>query len=70
MDISLHYNSYGNGEPLILLHGNGENSDYFVHQIDYFAASYHVFAVDTRGHGQSPGELRPTIRQFADDLQG
>lgn len=71
MDISLHYNSYGNGEPLILLHGNGENSDYFVHQIDYFAASYHVFAVDTRGHGQSPRGTAPfTIRQFADDLQG
>lgn len=71
MDISLYYQSYGSGEPLILLHGNGEDAGYFVHQIGFFAANYHVFAVDTRGHGQSPRGAAPfTIKQFADDLQG
>ena len=30
---------------------------------------YHVYAVDTRGHGKTPRGDRPfTIRQFADDL--
>lgn len=70
MDISLYYQSYGSGEPLILLHGNGEDGGYFVHQIGFFADNYHVFAVDTRGHGQSPRGTAPfTIKQFADDLQ-
>ena len=28
MDISLYYQSYGNGFPLVLLHGNGGDSNY------------------------------------------
>lgn len=70
MDIRLHYIEKGEGFPLILLHGNGEDSGYFVHQIEYFAKKYRVIAVDTRGHGKSPrGEAPFTIRQFADDLK-
>lgn len=68
-DIHLHYIEQGQGRPLILLHGNGENCDYFEHQIPYFSSDYHVIAVDTRGHGKSPRGERPfTIKQFADDL--
>ena len=32
-----YYIEKGQGEPLILLHGNGENCDYFKGQIDEFA---------------------------------
>ena len=70
MDIRLHYTEKGTGEPLILLHGNGENSGYFVHQIDFFSQKYRVIAVDTRGHGKSPRGKAPfRIRQFAEDLR-
>lgn len=69
MDIKLNYLEKGCGEPLILLHGNGENHDYFIHQIDFFSKEYRVIAIDTRGHGESPRGCAPfTIRQFADDL--
>lgn len=69
MDIEHYYIEKGQGEPLILLHGNGENCDYFAGQIDEFAQYYHVFALDTRGHGKTPrGDTPFTIRQFADDL--
>lgn len=69
MDIQLHYAEAGDGFPLILLHGNGENCSYFEHQIDYFSSQYRVIAVDTRGHGWSPrGDAPFTIRQFAQDL--
>ena len=68
-DIQLHYIEQGQGQPLILLHGNGESSDYFEHQIAYFSKDYRVIAIDTRGHGKSPrGEKTFTIKQFADDL--
>lgn len=68
-DIQLHYKEQGEGQPLILLHGNGENCDYFEHQIEYFSKQYHIFAIDARGHGQSPrGEKPFTIEQFAEDL--
>ena len=70
MDITLHYQEAGAGEPLILLHGNGENGEYFRHQIVYFSQKYRVIAVDTRGHGQSPRGTAPfTIQQFAGDLK-
>ena len=68
-DIRLHYIEKGEGRPLVLLHGNGESCDYFGHQIDCFSKDYHVIALDTRGHGQSPrGEKPFTLRQFAEDL--
>ena len=68
-DIKLHFIEQGQGQPLILLHGNGESCDYFEHQIAYFSKQYHVIALDTRGHGQSPrGEKPFTIKQFAEDL--
>lgn len=69
MDIKLYYQEEGNGEPLILLHGNGEDSFYFKDQIDYFQSRYHVIALDTRGHGKSPrGDAPFTIEQFSCDL--
>lgn len=68
-DIQLHYIEQGQGQPLILLHGNGESCDYFEHQIVCFCHDYRVIALDTRGHGQSPkGEKPFTIKQFAEDL--
>lgn len=69
MDIELHYEEAGEGEPLVLLHGNGEDGTYFAHQIPCFAHSFHVIALDTRGHGRSPrGEAPFAIAQFACDL--
>ena len=69
-DIKLYYEEKGAGTPLILLHGNGEDGSYFVHQMDYFSERYRVIALDTRGQGKSPrGEKPFTIRQFAEDLR-
>lgn len=71
MDIQLYFTEKGQGEPLILLHGNGESGAYFEHQLEAFAACYRVIALDTRGHGRSPrGSAAFTISQFADDLCG
>lgn len=64
-----HYVERGSGFPLLLLHGNGEQCGYFEHQMEPFASHFHVLALDTRGHGQTPrGTATFTIRQFADDL--
>lgn len=69
MNIKHNYIEAGSGEPLILLHGNGENSAYFEHQIAYFQKYYRVIALDTRGHGKTErGTASFTIAQFADDL--
>jgi len=71
MEIKNHYFELGEGFPLILLHGNGEDAGYFVHQMEPFAKHFRVIAIDTRGHGQTPRGNAPfTIRQFAEDLLG
>lgn len=71
MDIQHHFTEKGQGFPIILLHGNGEDSTYFQKQIDAFSKCYHVYAIDSRGHGNTPrGEKTFTIRQFAMDLLG
>lgn len=71
MDITHHYIESGSGEPLILLHGNGEDVHYFEHQMEPFSRHFRVIALDTRGHGQTPrGDAPFTIRQFAEDLLG
>lgn len=70
MDIELFYIERGAGFPLVLLHGNGESSDYFKAQIEAFSAHYRVIAIDTRGHGRSPRGSAPfTLAQFAEDLK-
>ena len=69
MDIRLYYREKGSGEPLILLHGNGEDGSYFESQIEQFSGKYRVIALDTRGHGRSPRGIAPfTIAQFSCDL--
>ena len=68
-DFSPNFIERGAGFPLILLHGNGEDASYFSNQIDVFAERFHVFCLDTRGHGKSPrGDAPFTLSQFADDL--
>lgn len=71
MDIQLSYVVAGQGFPLILLHGNGEDHTYFKRQFEPFAQRYRVIAPDTRGHGQTPRGTAPfTLDQFAEDLKG
>ncbi|MDO4466095.1 MAG: alpha/beta hydrolase [Bacillota bacterium] len=68
-DIQNYFIEKGTGFPFILLHGNGEDHTYFVHQIEYFSKMYRVFALDTRGHGRTKrGSKSFTIVQFAQDL--
>ena len=70
MDISLYYEEQGKGEPIFLLHGNGEDGTYFVNQLNFFSDKYRMIAVDTRGHGKSPRGTAPfTMEQFAADLR-
>lgn len=68
-DISLCFTDTGEGKPLFLLHGNGEDRSIFSRQLEYFSESRRVIAPDTRGHGRSPrGDAPFTVPQFADDL--
>ena len=47
------YEKTGAGDPLILLHGNGESHGIFSEAIPLLAERFTVYAPDTRGHGKS-----------------
>ncbi len=49
----LFYQTWGQGEPLLLLHGNGGSSAYFKKQIPVFSQYFKVIAMDSREHGKS-----------------
>lgn len=51
--IDLFYEKTGQGEPIILLHGNGESHEIFDILIDQLSNQYTVYAIDSRDHGQS-----------------
>lgn len=51
--IQMYYEVYGQGEPLLLIHGNGSNIAGMGHQIEYFKQKYKVIVADSRGHGKS-----------------
>lgn len=44
---------YGDGEPLLIIHGNGGSIADFTHQIPYFSKKYKVIVADNRAQGQS-----------------
>lgn len=53
--IQLYYETYGSGEPLILLHGNGGSINAFANQIPFFEKYFKVIAIDSRLQGKSGG---------------
>lgn len=53
--IDLYYETYGSGEPLVMLHGNGGSIEAFKFQILYFEKYYSVIAIDSRMQGKSGG---------------
>jgi pimeloyl-ACP methyl ester carboxylesterase len=66
--VKLYYEIYGNGDPLILLHGNGGNIEGMKYQIEYFSKQYKVIAMDCRGRGKSELGNEPlTYMQMTQD---
>ncbi|MFW0754383.1 alpha/beta fold hydrolase [Pseudomonas sp. H11T01] len=66
---TLHYEEYGHGEPVLLLHGLGSSALDWEDQIPVLAARYRVIVPDARGHGRSdkPRE-RYSIAGFSADV--
>ena len=60
--------TYGEGEPLLLIHGNGGSIKQFAGQIPYFSKKYKIIAADSRSQGKSndPGDTL-SYEMMADD---
>jgi pimeloyl-ACP methyl ester carboxylesterase len=57
--VIIHYAVYGQGSPVILLHGGLANTDYWGNQIHALAPHHTVIVMDSRGHGRSTRDSRP-----------
>ena len=69
-DARIAYYDVGRGKPLVLLHGNGEDSSYWNAQIPELTRFYRVIAVDSRGHGASgSGGHGLSFEMMAGDLK-
>lgn len=49
----IYYEDYGEGEPLLLIHGNNGSIKSMENQIEYFRHKYRVIVADNRGQGKS-----------------
>lgn len=70
-DVDLFYEEYGEGTPVVLIHGLAGDSSAWQPQIERLSDTYRVIALDNRGAGRSSAPDYPyTTRHFADDTVG
>jgi len=66
---SMYYETYGTGEPLLIIHGNGGSINNFMYQIPYFSQKYKVIVADSRAQGKSVDNSDSlSYEMMADDL--
>jgi pimeloyl-ACP methyl ester carboxylesterase len=65
----IYYATYGQGSPVVLLHGGMGNADHWGFQVPALAGKFRVIVIDSRGQGRSTlatGKL--TYHAMADDV--
>ena len=70
-DAKIYYETYGEGVPFVVLHGDGLGSTYEMGAfIDKLKENFKVIAISTRGHGKSEiGHTPFSLKQRADDIK-
>ncbi len=66
--VNLYYEEYGQGSPIILLHGNHEDLTIFDNLIDSLKKDYKVYAIDSRCHGKSENADEISYELMRDDI--
>jgi pimeloyl-ACP methyl ester carboxylesterase len=67
--IRIYYETYGHGEPILVLHGGGGSLENMSHQIRALAPGHLVIAPDSRGQGRSTDSDAPlSYGLMADDM--
>ncbi|MCX8130733.1 MAG: alpha/beta hydrolase [Clostridia bacterium] len=70
--IKLFYDTYGNGEPVVFIHGVAITSRVWDYQKDFISRYYRMIVLDLRGSGRSDKTpaITHTAELLADDLKG
>jgi len=66
--VNLNFKEYGEGKPLVILHGLFGSLDNWFSLAKAFADKHRVYLLDQRNHGQSPHTDSHTYDEMAEDL--
>lgn len=66
---TLHYVSYGEGPPVVFIHGLGGSANVWHGVMQAMKQHHHCVAPDLRGHGRSQGRGKFSIEGWAKDVQ-
>ncbi|RFC00178.1 alpha/beta hydrolase [Rhizobium leguminosarum bv. trifolii] len=58
-DIKMYYAEFGEGDPILFIHGGLGNAGVWGHQVADFARDHQVIVADSRGHGRSTHSAQP-----------
>ncbi len=67
--MDLNFKEFGDGDPVIILHGLFGTSDNWQTLAKQLAEDYTVFIVDQRNHGRSPHDSEFNYQLMAEDLE-
>ena len=67
-EVQLYYEKSGQGRPLVLVHGNGEDHSIFNEAAALLRERFTCYALDSRGHGRSSRGVPLHYRAMAADL--
>lgn len=67
-NITINYIKEGNGKPLVLLHGNGEDHTIFLPLIECLKERFTIYALDSRNHGESSKTGDFSYETMAEDV--
>lgn len=64
--MNINVEQYGNGDPILFIHGAGGSSQYWYYQREYLKDRMGVVVVDLPGHGLSGGSACKTVEEARD----
>ncbi len=56
-NLNMYFETSGDGEPLLLLHGGAGTAEYFSEAVPYFSDWFRVIAVELMGHGRTGDDV-------------
>lgn len=66
--VEIYYEIYGKGQPLLMIHGNGEDHSIFYEAVSLLKEHFQCIIVDSRGHGESSPVKEYHYQDMADDM--
>jgi pimeloyl-ACP methyl ester carboxylesterase len=70
-DITIYYETYGAGQPVLLIHGGTSFIGHWAHQLPFLARNYRLIVPEMRGHGRTSHTDRPySYHLLSEDLVG